>query len=256
MLAVLTGTGLATAAGLNAFIPLVMIATLSRFTSILELSSGFAWISSWPAILVFLALLMAELVIDKIPGIDTANDFFQTPVRPAAAALAFTASITADAGLTGSLWTHHIWLAWFLGALIGIAAHLSKAASRTAISAATGGSGTATASFAEDGIAVTLCWVAFVLPWLVLPALAGIVVAVYRIVTIGRRRRQRISEKQRRWREEREAADIAAGFKNWLTKRREFRGRNSRNGKEDKNRGGARLRAMGTARARHSRRTP
>ncbi len=256
MLAALTGTGLAAAGGLNAFIPLVVIATLSRFTGILDLSPGFSWLSSWPAILICLALLTVELVIDKIPGIDTANDFFQTPIRPAAAALAFAAAATADAGPTGNFWSHHIWLAWILGALVGLASHLSKTASRTAINAATGGSGTAAASFAEDGIAVTLCLFAFVLPWLVLPALAAIVAGVYRIVTIGRRRRQRLSEKQRRWREEREAADIAAGFKNWLTKRREFRGRGTRNGKEPKNRGAPRRRATATARTRRTRRTP
>ncbi len=258
MLAALTGTGLAAAAGLNAFVPLVVIAILSRFSDLLELSPGFSWLASWPAILVCLALLTVELVIDKIPGIDTANDFFQTPVRPAAAALAFAASATAHTGgASGSFWSHQVWLAWTVGALIGLAAHLSKAASRTAISAATGGSGTAAASFAEDGIAVTLCLFALVVPWLVLPMLAGMVAAVYRIVTIGRRRRQRIAEKQRRWREELEAADIAAGFKNWLARRREFLGRGTHNGKEEKNREGTRRRtAAGTTKARRVRRAP
>jgi uncharacterized membrane protein len=219
MLGLFVGSGLAAAAGLNAFVSLVIISALARFTSLIDLSPGFSWLTSWPAILVLFALLTVELIIDKIPGVDTTNDVFQTPVRPAAAALAFAASSTASSVDGHAFWGDHIWIAWVLGALFGLAAHLSKAASRTAISAATGGAATAAASFAEDGIAVVLCFVALFLPWMVPVLLVAIVALVYWIVTIGRRRRERIKEKQREWRAEREAAEFAAGFRSWLTRR-------------------------------------
>ena len=218
MYVLFTGIGLSAAAGLNAFIPLAVLAMLSRFTSVVDLSPGFSWLSTWPAILVALALLTIELVIDKIPGVDTANDFFQTPLRPTAAAVVFAAISSAHVGSSGGWWHLPIWVAYALGAAVGLTVHLSKAASRTAIGAATGGAGTPLASFAEEGLALTLCLFALVLPWLVVPVIAGMVVAVYRIVTIGRRRRQRIADRQRRWRAEREAAEIAAGLRGWLAR--------------------------------------
>jgi uncharacterized membrane protein len=218
MLIALMGLGFAAAAGLNAFLPLAILATLSRFTGLVELSSGFSWLASWPAIIVILCLLTIELILDKIPGVDTVNDVFQTPLRPAVGALVFMASVTAEITGTDQAWMCPGWVAWTLGALIGLTVHLCKAASRTAIGAATGGSGTALASFAEDGLALSLCLFALVMPLLVLPILVGMGFAVYRIVTIGRRRRQRIAERQRRWREEREAAEIAAGLRGWLAR--------------------------------------
>jgi hypothetical protein len=231
MLVALTGFGFAAAAGLNAFIPLAVLATLSRFTGIIDLAPGFSWLSSWPVIVASLCLLTIELVLDKIPGVDTVNDLFQTPFRPAVGALVFAASVTADVTGTSQAWAGPGWVAWTLGALIGLTVHLCKAASRTAIGAATGGSGTPLASFTEDGVALSLCLFALVMPLLVLPVLVGMGIAVYRIVTIGRRRRQRIAERQRRWREEREAAEIAAGLKGWLARpTRRFLSRTGRNG--------------------------
>ena len=151
MLITLTGLGFSAAAGMNAFIPLAMLATLDRFTGIVDLAPGFSWLSSWPAIIVLLCFLVVELVLDKIPGIDTVNDLIQTPTRPVAAALVFSAAVTAQVSGTDHEWILPMWVAWSLGLLVGLTAHLSKAASRTAIGAATGGSGTPLASFAEDG---------------------------------------------------------------------------------------------------------
>ena len=50
MLAALAGAGLSTAAGLNAFIPFVLVGMLDRFTTLVDLPSSLEWISSWPAI--------------------------------------------------------------------------------------------------------------------------------------------------------------------------------------------------------------
>lgn len=218
MFAAMTGMGFSGASGLNAFIPLVSLAILSRFTGFLELTSSFSWIQSWPAIAVFLCFLVIELVLDKIPGVDTVNDVFQTAIRPASGSLVFTATATAHGFGSSQGWPCPHWVAYALGALLALTVHLCKAASRTAISAATGGSGTPVASFAEDGLALILCLVAVLFPPLVIPILVGMGVAVYRIVTIGRRRRQRLTEKQRQWRAEREAADREAGLRGWLAR--------------------------------------
>lgn len=218
MFAALTGFGFSAAAGLNAFIPLAVLATLARFTSLIELAPGFSWLASWPVLIGALCLLTVELILDKVPGVDNVNDIIQTPFRPAVAALVFAASATANVAGSDRAWAAPGWVSWTLGALLGLTVHVSKAASRTAIGAATGGSGIPIASFVEDGLALSLCVFALVMPVLVVPVLVGMGCGVYRIVTTGRRRRQRKAEKQRRWREEREAAEVAAGLKGWLAR--------------------------------------
>jgi uncharacterized membrane protein len=254
MFAVLTGMGFSGAAGLNAFIPLTAIAILSRFTGFLELTPSFSWITSWPAIIVFLCFLTVELVLDKIPGVDTVNDVFQTVIRPASGALVFTAAATAQGFGSSQARPCPHWVAYTLGALLALTVHLCKAASRTAIGAATGGSGTPLASFAEDGLALTLCLFAVLFPPLVVLLLGGMGVAVYRIVTIGRRRRQRLTERQRQWRAEREAADREAGLKGWLARpTRRFMARAGRAGNgsgkgEGRRKAGARRREGGPGR--------
>ena len=81
MIAALTGMGLSAAAGLNAYIPFLIVALIARFTDLITLPTSFAWIESWWAIGIGSILLIAELVLDKIPAIDTVNDTIQTFIR-------------------------------------------------------------------------------------------------------------------------------------------------------------------------------
>lgn len=226
MLGALTGLGLSAAAGLNAFIPLVILGSLDRFTSLVDLAPGFEWLATWPAILVTLAFLTFELVVDKIPGADTVNDLYQTPFRPVIGGLVFAAGASADLvhagpfGRGADFWGDHLWLAWTFGILVGAATHFSKAASRTAIAAASEGTASPLASFAEDAVCVTLSVSAILLPWSVPIFVAAIGIATYRIVTIGRRRRETKTARQSRWRAEREEreeeASLLSGITGWL----------------------------------------
>ncbi len=156
MLAALTGAGLSAAAGLNAFIPLVIVGTLARFTSLIELPPGLTWLASWPAIIVSLLLLLVELVLDKIPGVDHVNDVIQSAVRPVVGAVIFAATAAADVVESSQFWKDHEWLGYVIGAIMSFAVHLGKATSRTAINAATAGTGSPVASFTEDAVAVGL----------------------------------------------------------------------------------------------------
>ena len=70
--AVLTGLGLSAPAGLNAYIPLL----------VLGVNEG--W--SWPLLVALGVLLAVEVVVDKIAGADHVNDAVQTVVRPLAGA--------------------------------------------------------------------------------------------------------------------------------------------------------------------------
>ena len=85
MLVALTGIGLATAAGLNAYIPFLVVALLARFTDVVVLPDGLTWMESWWAIGIGTVLLVADVVLDKVPVVDSVNDAIQTAIRPLSA---------------------------------------------------------------------------------------------------------------------------------------------------------------------------
>ena len=95
MLEVLTGAGLATASGLNAFIPLLTMGVLARFTDLVTLPAGWAWLENEWVLVIFAVLLVVDLVADKIPAIDSINDFIQTVVRPTSGGIVFGAGTAA-----------------------------------------------------------------------------------------------------------------------------------------------------------------
>src|SRR5690554_1771971 len=88
MLEVLTGTGLATAAGLNAGLPLLVLGALSRWTELVELPVGWLWLADTRVLAVLAVLVVLDVVADKIPALDSVNDLVQTVVRPTAGGLA------------------------------------------------------------------------------------------------------------------------------------------------------------------------
>lgn len=85
MFEVLTGTGLAASAGLNAYIPLLILGLLGRYTDLIDLPSGWTWLGNGWVILIMAVLLAVEMVADKVPVVDHINDMVQTVVRPTAA---------------------------------------------------------------------------------------------------------------------------------------------------------------------------
>ena len=96
MLEFIVGSGLATAAGLNAWMPLFVLGIADRFVPAVELPAGWAWLSSDVALWIVGALLVIEIVADKIPAIDSVNDVIQTAVRPVAGGIAFGAGSSAE----------------------------------------------------------------------------------------------------------------------------------------------------------------
>lgn len=215
MFAALTGAGLSAAAGLNAFIPLLIVGVFSRFTSFINLPEQLAWLESWPAIIISLAFLAVELVLDKIPGVDHINDLIQIAVRPVVGGVIFAASSAAEVIDQSQFWQDNPLLGGIIGAVIATTVHTAKAAARPAINASTGGTGAPLASFAEDATAVGLSFVAIFLPILVLGVFIGMGIVFYRIITSGRRRRQRRTERVLETRAERDATAAAKGKSSW-----------------------------------------
>jgi len=159
---VLTGImgafGLSASAGLNAYIPLLVIAIVARFTDLIQLNSPWDTLSSWWVIGLLLVLTLVEFFADKVPAVNHVNDVIQTIVRPAAGAIVFAASAKVITDI-------HPVLALAAGLLVAGGVHAVKAAAvRPAVTATTGGAGNVPISIAEDVIATITSILAVVVP--------------------------------------------------------------------------------------------
>ncbi|MFQ6171733.1 DUF4126 domain-containing protein [Oryzobacter sp. R7] len=171
MLAALTGMGLSAAAGLNAYIPFLVVALGARFTDHLVLPEGYAWIESNWAIGIGIVLLLAEVVLDKVPAVDTVNDAIQTFIRPSMGGLIFAAS-TAASELDSSAWMkENPWVGVVLGVIISGLVHTGKMAARPVVNVGTGGVGAPVVSTVEDGASIGLSLLAVLAPVFVVVAL-------------------------------------------------------------------------------------
>ena len=192
MFEVLTGTGLAASAGLNAYIPLLTMGLLARYTDAIHLPSGSAWLANGWTLTILAVLLTIEVVADKIPVVDHVNDMVQTFVRPTAGGLAFgtgSASETATVTDPGAFFTSNQWVPIAAGVVIALVVHGVKSASRPVVNATTAGVGAPVASTAEDLGSVLMSVLAIMLPVLVLVGLGVLVWAA--VWVVGRRRRRR-----------------------------------------------------------------
>ena len=188
MLELLTGSGMAMAAGLNAYVPLIGLGLLSRYTDLLALPQGWQWLESTPALGILAVLLLVEVVADKIPVLDSVNDSLQTLVRPAAGGMVFaagSASETAAVSDPSTLVQDWRWVPVLLGVLLALSTHLTKAVARPAVNTVTAGTGAPVVSTAEDISSVALVLVSVLLP--VLVALLVVVVLVLLVLAVRRR---------------------------------------------------------------------
>ncbi|WP_151526950.1 DUF4126 domain-containing protein [Serinicoccus kebangsaanensis] len=169
MLAALTGAGLSAAAGLNAYIPFILVALIARFTDVINLPHQYAWIESNWAIGIAAVLLLSEVVLDKVALVDHVNDAVGTFVRPATGGLIFAATTAAEDFEQGSTFMQdNPWVGVLLGIITAGIVHTGKAVSRPVVNTSTAGLGTPVVSAAEDGVAITLSLVAIFLPVLVI----------------------------------------------------------------------------------------
>ncbi|GAA3426333.1 DUF4126 domain-containing protein [Streptosporangium sandarakinum] len=189
MLAALTGLGLSTAAGLNAYIPLLVVGVLANLTDEVRLPNEFAWLSNGWVLAIIGVLLLAEIVLDKVPAVDSVNDMIQTVVRPASGGVVFSAT-EAAARLDGSTWmSHNPWLSWVLGIAIALAVHLMKSTARPVVNVSTAGVGAPVVSTLEDAGSLGMSLVAVFLPVLVIVGVAILALFGWWAIRKVRRRR-------------------------------------------------------------------
>jgi hypothetical protein len=187
----LTGLGLSTAAGLNAYIPLLALGLLSRFTDLVTLPAGWSWLENGWVLAIVTALLVVEVVADKVPALDSVNDTLQTFVRPTAGGIVFgsgSAAHTATVTDPGAFAHSGQWIPVAIGAVTALVVSLTKSTVRPAANVATAGMAAPVLSTVEDVVSVGLVFVAILVPVLVLMAL---VVLVWGAVRLVRRRRRK-----------------------------------------------------------------
>jgi hypothetical protein len=166
---ILSAFGLSASAGLNAYIPLLIVAIMARL-NVISLNEPWDALESWWAIGVLVVLALIEFFVDKVPAVDTVNDVLQTFIRPTAGAILFAASANAVTNLSPVL-------SLILGLLVAFGVHAAKSTVRPMITATTAGVANPVVSTAEDITSTVLALLAIVLPWLVLlVAVTGIVI--------------------------------------------------------------------------------
>jgi hypothetical protein len=169
---IFTAFGLSASAGLNAYLPLLIVAVCARL-NIFKLQEPFDVMTNWWVIGVLAVLLVIEMLVDKIPAVDTVNDIINTLIRPAAGAVLFAASanIVTDVSPVISI---------ILGLLVAGGVHAAKATARPVLTATTAGVANPLVSTAEDVVSGVTSLVAILIPWLVLLiGTAGIVLFLW-----------------------------------------------------------------------------
>jgi hypothetical protein len=198
MLELLTGTGLAVAAGLNAYIPLLILGLAGRFLDFVVLPEAWRWLENPWVLGILGVLLVIEIVADKIPVVDSVNDWLQTIVRPAAGGIAFgtgSGSATAVVEDPAAFFTSNAWVPVAIGVVLALGTHITKMAARPALNAVTAGAAAPIVSTAEDVGSVVLSFLALLLPILVLVAIGGLIVAAISLFRrAGRKRRERLTD--------------------------------------------------------------
>jgi len=187
----LTGFGLATAAGLNAYIPMLLMGLLGRFTGLVHLPPGWSWLENGWVLAIVAVLLAVEIVADKIPALDSVNDTVQTLVRPTAGGIVFgsgTAAQTAAVSDPAEFARTGQWVPVVIGVVTALVVHLTKTAVRPAANVATAGVAAPVLSTIEDFTSLSLSFIAILIPALVIVVLIAL---IWGAVWLLRRRRRK-----------------------------------------------------------------
>ncbi|MEV6101558.1 DUF4126 domain-containing protein [Nocardia sp. NPDC051981] len=154
--AVLGAFGLSGAAGLNAWLPLLVVGVADR-AGWIDLGSSYGWLSSTPALIGIAVLLVLDLVGDKIPALDSVLHGIGTLVAPVSGAILFTAETSLSSHLPPAV-------AAVLGAVTAGSVHAGRTVARPLVTGTTAGVGNPVVSTAEDGVSLALTILALAVP--------------------------------------------------------------------------------------------
>jgi hypothetical protein len=172
----LTALALSTAAGLNAYIPLVTVGLLHRYTDLITLPAPWDVLGEPVALGVVAVVGVADFVGDKVPVVDHVLHLLGMAIAPvvgAVLALASASVFDLDPAVTA-----------VLGVGAALATQVGRSAARPVSTAITGGGGNPVVSLGEDGLSGVLSVTAVV--WPVVAAALALVLLVA-IVLLWRR---------------------------------------------------------------------
>lgn len=173
MLEILTGIGLALSAGLNAYVPLLLLGLGSRIIEAVALPEPWSWLENEWVLGTLGLLLIVEIVADKVPVVDSINDWLQTVVRPAAGGLAFGSGSTMETVAVAEpsqIFENSQWIPIATGVVLALGVHLAKMMVRPVLNAVTLGAAAPLVSAAEDAGSVVLSLLAIAVPILIILA--------------------------------------------------------------------------------------
>jgi hypothetical protein len=169
---IFSGLGLSSAAGLNAYVPLLAVGILGRM-GIVHLEGPYALLASTVALAVLGVLAAIDFIADKVPAVDHATHAVGAIINPVAGAIVFGSQTHA---------LGHIPPALALGAGLIVAGgfHATRAAVRPIATVSTGGIANPIVSLMEDIIAIVMSLLAIFLPFAAFLLFLVLVVALYK----------------------------------------------------------------------------
>ncbi|OLV17620.1 DUF4126 domain-containing protein [Deinococcus marmoris] len=177
----LSSLGLSGAAGLNAYVPLLVVGLLSRM-GVMHLNEPFNLLSNPWVLLVVGVIGLLDFVGDKIPGIDTVLHLVGGLINTAAGAVLFAAQAgVADVPPALSL---------ALGVIVAGGVHATRTVVRPVATATTGGLANPMVSTLEDGTSLLLSLLAVFVPILAVLLLTTVIFVGYHLWTRRRGRRR------------------------------------------------------------------
>jgi hypothetical protein len=182
-MSLLTAFGISAPAGLNAYLPLLIVGLIARFTDLIKLNEPYSILTNEWVLGALTVLVLVEALVDKVPGLDHVNDAISTFIRPAAGAILFAASSNVISDINPAL-------AAVCGLLAAGTVHAIKASARPAVTVLTAGTGNPVVSFFEDFSAVAIVLAAILAPALILVFLLALATLVFFIIRYRQRRRR------------------------------------------------------------------
>jgi large-conductance mechanosensitive channel len=188
----MTALGLSTATGLNAYLPLLILGGLARWTDLIMLEAPYDTLSE-PGVMIAIGVIaIVDFVGDKVPALDSllhAIGLVVAPVAGALVALAATGNDVVDPAF-----------AVVVGVAAAGATHGARTIVRPASTAFTGGVGNPVLSLGEDTVSTVLAFSAVIVPvvaLLMVVALAWLLVWGVRRAWRSRSAARRIDDRPR-----------------------------------------------------------
>lgn len=180
VLAIGMGVGLASVAGVRAFLPLAIVGLAAQLDLFALPGGTFGMLSGWGVVGALFALALLESALDKLPTLDRVLDFVLTPLRILSGAILFAAALQTglDVGAVPEL---------AAGAGIAGAVAVAKSVLRPSAKAASAGVSVSFLSLFEDVVALVGSVVAVFVPLVSLLLVAFLLFFLFRV----RRRRGR-----------------------------------------------------------------